>query len=167
MAYDHIQTLLDKYFEGNTSLAEERQLKSFFQQEQVPTDLLAYRELFQWQTEEQQISLTTDFEDRLLATIEAEQKTGFVRRFLQHPLSRAAAIIFLMAGMWWAYQMDTLSAEESVTAEINWEQYEPKTPEEALSITRNAMIMISKELNRGTAKVAKEVVKVRQLGRVD
>lgn len=167
MDYDHIPILLDKYFEGNTSLAEEKELKSFFQQEQIPEKLLAYQALFQWQGEEQQVSLSANFQHQLLSEIEATQKVGFVRRFLQHPISRAAAILLLLTGMWWTYQWDTKSQRTEATAEIDWEQYQPKTPEEALSITRNAMIMISKELNRGTARVAKEVVKVRQLGKVD
>lgn len=169
MDYDNIQALLDKYFEGNSSLAEERELKAYFQQNEIDPAFEAYRTLFVWQVEEQSISLPSQFQDKLLAEIEAQQKTGFVRRFLSHPMSQVAAVLVLLAGMWWAYQTDTAAAEpgEGVTAEINWEQYEPKTKEEALTITRNAMVMLSKELNRGTARVAKEVVKVRQLGRID
>lgn len=167
MAYENMQTLLDKYFEGNTSLAEEQELKSYFQQKEVLPELEAYRELFVWQVEESQVGLPTGFNNKVLEQIEAQQQVGFVRRFLRHPLSRAAAIIFLMTGMWWAYQTDSQQVETGVTAEINWDQYQPKTKEEALTITRNAMVMLSKELNKGTARVAKEVVKVRQLGRVD
>lgn len=167
MANENIQTLLDKYFEGSSSLAEEKELRTYFQEEEVPQEWEAYKELFVWQGEEQELSLPSGFENKVLTQIEAQQQVGFVRRFLQHPLSRAAAIVFLMMGMWWAYQTDTQQIEEGVTAEINWEQYQPKSKEEALSITRNAMIMLSKELNKGTARVAKEVVKVRQLGRVD
>ena len=169
MDYDNIQTLLEKYFEGNTSLAEERQLKAYFQQKEIDPAFEAYRTLFGWQVEEQSVSLSSQFQDKLLAEIAAQEKPGFVRRFLRHPMSQAAAVLVLLAGMWWAYQTDTAAVEpgEGVTAEINWEQYEPKTKEEALTITRNAMVMLSKELNRGTARVAKEVVKVRQLGRID
>lgn len=167
MDYDNIQTLLDKYFEGNSSIAEEKQLKAYFQQKEIDPGLEAYRTLFVWQAEEQEISLPSRFQNDLLAEIEAQQKVGFVRRFLRHPMSRAAALIVLLAGMWWAYQTDSATIEPQATAEIDWEQYEPKTKEEALNITRNAMVMLSKELNRGTARVAKEVVKVRQLGRVD
>jgi len=167
MAYENIQTLLDKYFEGSSSLAEEKQLKKYFQEEEVPPEWEAYKVLFVWQVEEQDLNLPTGFENKILGQIEAQQQVGFVRRFLRHPLSRAAAIIFLMTGMWWAYQTDSQQIETGVTAEINWDQYQPKTKEEALTITRNAMLMLSKELNKGTARVAKEVVKVRQLGRVD
>ncbi len=167
MDYDNIQTLLERYFEGNSSLAEEKHLKAYFQQKEIDPELEVYRSLFVWQVEEQAVSLSRDFKDNLLLEIEAEQKVGFVRRFLRHPMSRAAAVLVLLTGMWWAYQTDTAMVDEGVTAEINWEQYEPKTKEEALTITRNAMVMLSKELNRGTARVAKEVVKVRQLGRID
>ncbi len=167
MDYDHIQTLLNKYFEGNSSVSEEQELKTYFQGAEIDPELEALRTLFVWQVEEQSIHLPSQFKTNVLAEIEAQQKMGFVRRFLRHPMSRAAAVIVLLAGMWWAYQTDATTIEPEATAEINWEQYEPKTKEEALTITRNAMVMLSKELNRGTARVAKEVVKVRQLGRID
>ena len=167
MVYDNIQTLLDKYFEGSTTVAEERQLKAYFQQQDIPADYLPYKQLFEWQVAEKEISLPSQFQDKLLIAIENQPKSSFLRRILLHPASKAAAVITLVMGMWWAYQVDSSRQVSSTTAEINWEQYQPQTAEEALTITRNAMIMISKELNRGTAKVAKEVVKVRQLGRVD
>ncbi|MDD4636436.1 MAG: hypothetical protein PHI48_03600 [Bacteroidales bacterium] len=42
-----IEELLDKYFEGATSCAEEQQLKDYFSQEkEIPSHLQAYREMF-------------------------------------------------------------------------------------------------------------------------
>jgi len=42
-----IEQLLDKYFEGATSCAEEQQLKDYFSQEkEIPSHLQAYRDLF-------------------------------------------------------------------------------------------------------------------------
>ncbi|MCL2738581.1 MAG: hypothetical protein FWE30_03945 [Bacteroidales bacterium] len=41
-----IRRLLERYHEGETSLAEERQLSAYFTQAQLPDDLLPYRALF-------------------------------------------------------------------------------------------------------------------------
>ncbi len=166
MDYDNIPILLDKYFEGSSSLKEEAQLKAFFAQDEISEELAVYRPLFQWQAAEQEIQLPAEFEANILATIQQQDRPGILRRLLLHPMSQAAAVVFLTMGMWWAYKTETNTAiAESST--INWAAYEPETPEEALSITKEAMIMISQELNKGTSRVAKEVVKIRQLGRVD
>lgn len=165
MDYHTIQTLLDKYFEGLSSLEEEQQLKQFFSQEDIPEHLVAYQMLFQWQLKEKSLALPDDFEANLLQEIERQNPKGFFRRIWWHPMSRVAAVIVLAGGMWWAYQSD-MDTQEKATSEINWEQYEPQSPEEAFNITRNAMIMISREFNKGTSRVAKEVVKMRQLGKV-
>lgn len=46
------EELLDKYFEGQTSCEEERLLRRFFTQEDVPQHLQPYRALFAYTTRE-------------------------------------------------------------------------------------------------------------------
>lgn len=43
-----IETLLEKYYEGETSLAEEKQLRNFFQQEAIPAHLQHHAEQFRY-----------------------------------------------------------------------------------------------------------------------
>jgi len=43
-----IEELLDKYFEANTTVAEEETLRTYFNQESVPTHLEQYRQMFQY-----------------------------------------------------------------------------------------------------------------------
>lgn len=46
---EHIDNLLQRFFEGTTSLAEERELQEYFQTaEQLPEQHLPYREMFAW-----------------------------------------------------------------------------------------------------------------------
>lgn len=47
-----IDELLDKYFEGETSCEEERWLRRFFTEEQVPEHLQVYRPLFLYLNQE-------------------------------------------------------------------------------------------------------------------
>lgn len=47
-----IEELLDKYFEGETSCEEERELRRFFTEEKVPEHLQTYRPLFAYLTQE-------------------------------------------------------------------------------------------------------------------
>jgi hypothetical protein len=53
----HIQALLEKFWEGETTLEEERQLKGYFASEQVDERLKQYMPLFQAIREEQTVQL--------------------------------------------------------------------------------------------------------------
>lgn len=46
---EHIETLIQRYLEGKTSVAEEQELRMFFQSADVPQELKKYASLFTWQ----------------------------------------------------------------------------------------------------------------------
>lgn len=47
----HIETLIQRYLEGKTSVAEEHELRMFFMSADVPDELKKYAPLFNWQDE--------------------------------------------------------------------------------------------------------------------
>ncbi len=52
MDLQKINTLLEKYLEGQTNVSEEKALKAFFQKEDIPTDLAPYKALFNYLSHE-------------------------------------------------------------------------------------------------------------------
>jgi hypothetical protein len=54
MESDKIKILLEKYFEGNTTLAEEKELKTYFSSATVATELLQYQPLFAYFSQEKE-----------------------------------------------------------------------------------------------------------------
>lgn len=44
--YSHIEELLERYYDGKTSVAEEKTLKDFFTKEEIPAHFSAEREMF-------------------------------------------------------------------------------------------------------------------------
>ncbi len=48
MELDRIEKLLEKYLEASTSVAEEKELRTYFSQESVPTHLEQYAPMFQY-----------------------------------------------------------------------------------------------------------------------
>ena len=52
MDYKYIEQLLDRYFDGLTSTAEEQILKIFFSQQDIPAHLEAYADIFRFAAEE-------------------------------------------------------------------------------------------------------------------
>lgn len=105
MDYKYIEQLLDRYWNGETSLEEERILRAFFSQEDIPAGLRQYKPLFAYeQSEPAEDVLGDDFDSRMLSVIN-EQETPVKARVVTmnirlRPLFKAAAIvaIFLTLG---------------------------------------------------------------------
>lgn len=72
MDYKYIEQLLERYWECNTNLEEEKILQAFFSQEDVPAAFAQYVPLFSYQNSARQEHLGEDFDQRIEAIIEAE-----------------------------------------------------------------------------------------------
>ena len=66
----YIEQLLERYWQCETSLEEEAQLRAFFSEDNVPEHLLRYKNLFVYQQLQQKVHLGEDFDARVLAEIE-------------------------------------------------------------------------------------------------
>ncbi len=100
MNTEHIYTLINKYWNCETSVAEEAELKAFFSGNSVPDDLKHYIPLFGYVAQEKAVSLSAGFDAKLNAAIEAkaaENKNPVLRAFA--PLLRIAASVLLILGL--------------------------------------------------------------------
>ncbi|MBP1542219.1 MAG: pyruvate ferredoxin oxidoreductase [Prevotella sp.] len=99
MDYKYIEQLLERYFNAETSLEEERILRSFFSQTDIPAELEQWKALFTVADEE---SLGDDFDERILQMIGEEPQQPIVKaRKVQltqrlMPLFKAAAIVAII-----------------------------------------------------------------------
>lgn len=70
MDYKYINQLVERYWRCETSLEEEAILRAFFSQENIPAELLKYKEIFCYQQQEiKEDVLGEDFDKRVLAKI--------------------------------------------------------------------------------------------------
>ncbi|MBW1298102.1 hypothetical protein [Aquimarina litoralis] len=60
MELANIEKLLEKYFEGETTLSEEKELKVYFTGESVPSHLERYKDLFQFFSDESQVTVSSE-----------------------------------------------------------------------------------------------------------
>lgn len=98
-----IEELLDKYFEGNTSTAEEKELRSFFASGNIPPHLSAYKPLFAYFDEE----IATSKE--VVSTPMRQDK-----RIVLYLLSGVAAALLLIFGIRSVYtSYDTVHCAEN------------------------------------------------------
>lgn len=160
-----MEKLLDKYFEGATTLAEEKQLKRLFQQEELPEHLQPYQPLFQYFEQAASAELDDRFDEKLLAKLEAKPRQARIRRLqVSSWIVRIAAVVMLTMGGWW-YTTQYVTSPPAATAGIDWSKYEVEDPEEAFKFTQMALLKASGELNQGTNTAAREMSNLKKVGR--
>ena len=71
MDYKYIEQLLERYWQGETTLQEEAILRAFFSQDDVPASLMKYKSLFDCGLQEE--TLGDDFDARILSSIGEEE----------------------------------------------------------------------------------------------
>jgi hypothetical protein len=69
MEQAEIRALLDKYWQAETSLEEERQLADYFRRPEIDPGLEPFRSLFEWRAEEAELMPGEDFDRRMLERI--------------------------------------------------------------------------------------------------
>lgn len=160
----HIEALLQKYWQGETSLNEEAALRRFFTEGSVPAHLKAYQPVFAFFVDEQEKeSPGSDFEKTLFNKIEERQKAEqrplrvVSRNRKLSPLLRIAASVVLILGLFFV-------ARIYISSEQNKWAYEDtyKNPEEAYETVEEALLLVSAKMQKGRRQAANEILKVRK-----
>jgi hypothetical protein len=147
---NHIEVLLEKYWEGDTTLEEERLLKTYFASNEVAENLRLYAPLFQVLREEQ----TVQFSRQNAA---ADLKPA---QYNWKPWAVAASLALLLsAGWWWSVQPDSTQQYAAKTIETPAVHPAPKkeilapgnTPVTSMS-TLVAAVARKKRINAKPAK---------------
>jgi len=129
MTTEQIKQLLEKYWAGETSLEEERALKTFFSGNAVPEELVKYRSLFLWKVKQSGIK---------------DNRTLKLPTDIQwYSLLRIAATVLLILTM--GIGIYTHYQQEKDMDRIFSETY--SNPEDALRETKIVMGKISSALN--------------------
>jgi hypothetical protein len=147
-----IKNLIEKYYNGETSLREEQLLRDFFTGENVPDSLQQYIQVFAWIKDEQQIVLANpDFERNLEkrlsgtpALMRKNKETISLKSRLV-PLSIAATILLLI-GLVFFFQFDEKQVSEANNQQQTLEAY--RTTEEALTIFSSKFNLGLNELDK-------------------
>lgn len=129
-----IEQLIDKYFEGQTSIAEERELKAYFSSSDVAQHLEQYRDVFGYftQAKEQQFTKSVPLQPR--------------KQFNVVWLSIAASIVIVFG----VVTFRLYETEVQPTGELG--TYD--NPELAMAETQKALDLVSEKLNVGIESVS-------------
>jgi hypothetical protein len=148
-----IKKILDRYWEGETSLKEEQLLKTYFNSNKVAKELESFRPLFVYQKEQKAKTSTQSFEDL--------KRKPVVHRLVPTWLTVAASILILLSVGTFYYMNDT-SSDSTVLAVDETVKDTYKDPKEAYKEAKAALLLISKGLNKGMKKTKEGVKKAKQ-----
>ncbi len=150
MDYKKIQILLEKYWDGKTSLEEEKTLRDYFNSETIDKNLIQYKSLFNFIKKEQKIKINPSFSIDL--------NKGKVRN-LSWKRYLAVACVFLISGFFiWNFNAEKTNHDIAQIGEI-------ENPEEAYQIAKEALYLVSMKLNHGTSKASEKINKVKDINR--
>jgi len=132
MEFKLVEQLLEKYFQGETTIAEEKQLKAYFSSNDVAPHLAKYQSLFGY--------------------FETQKGTQFEQKFPLQPKKQntvkrigIAASFVVFFGLATFYFYPSESKHEDLGTYDN--------PEEAFVATHKALLMVSEQVNVGMESV--------------
>ena len=139
MELNKIEDILEKYFQGETTIAEENQLKEYFSSSNVAQHLEQYKPMFGYFSQVKQQKSTQ--ETPLPKSQNKKQNVAW--------LSIAAAAVVLLSIGTYFYVSEKNTAP--VVAQTELGTYDD--PEEALEATQKALALLSSNVNVGIESV--------------
>lgn len=145
MELNQIKQLLEKYYDGQTSLDEEQLLKDFFRYRPVPTELETDKALFLHLTSESKtLPINSTLEQKLETWIDQQEPKGKMVsltswRFRIAGVAAMLAIVFTCYFTVFRPKNDTVAMKDTY-----------KNPEVAYAEAKRTMLYISQQLNKGT-----------------
>lgn len=120
-----IEQLIERYFNGETSLEEEKQLQVFFQGEDIPNDLKTYQDQFLMNSTLGKMNASHFSDDDLFSKLdEAASESKVVSlhsnksNMLTWTYRVAAAVALIMVGFWVGEKFSTQGEVEQIQQEL-------------------------------------------------
>lgn len=151
-----IEILLQRYFEAETDVQEERQLKAYFQSGDLDPAFEVYRDLFILTNADQSIEISDDFEKRLLTKI---QQSPVVRIGIRRVMAIAASLILVVVAGWWVINQQNSKDATELVMEDTYDD-----PEEAYRQVTAALALMSSTMDKGQQMTIQSVAPAQQLG---
>ena len=157
----NIHQLLEKYFEGATSIQEEKQLNDYFSQDQIEEDLKVYRALFQYNNDLQQEELLPSFDEQLLDQLSQQKPTRRIsinRRWMAY----AASVAILVFALFQFQGQNQVGLKH----ELIVQEGEIEDPEIAFEQAKVAFKFLSGKLNKGSKKASTEFDNIQKVSKI-
>lgn len=144
--HQEAEILLHRYFAGDTTLAEEQELRAYFRSGDVAPGLAELDPMFEYWDKAGEITAPP-----VRTPVRQLHRRRPVVKWLT---ATAAAVLLLFTANGWLHHQPALVdlpiAEAEVKPAIDWSKYEVTDPKEAYRLLRGALKTASSEMNRST-----------------
>ena len=145
MNLKEIEVLLKKFYDGESSLEEERCLRQYFNQETIPGYLMSHRQQFlYYQLAGEIIPPNLKSEAGLFQLIEKQKdhRKNINKRRIYYLVSGIAASLLIFIGVYFQYIANDKKSEYEI--ENTYED-----PEKAYAEAKKALLLVSEKFNAG------------------
>ena len=154
-----IDTLLDKYWEAETTVKEEETLKAYFNSGRIEERHTMYADLFGFYEDQQLITYSAPVKS--LPVMEDKEKGNNKTRIIQL-IVRVAAVAVLVVGAVFVINNMNNTLTSSTTASTS-NVYEVEDPEEALRITREALALVSTKFRESQEPLKENLINIEKI----
>lgn len=148
---EKVRKILERFYQGETTLEEERWLQDYLSSTSVPEELLADQELFMAiGQKEDSIPVPGDLNEKILNSLDREEKRSQkTRRISLYSLSGLAAGLLALVAVYVFF----LKADTPIlfSAQENLDTYED--PMDAYEEAKKTLAYVSVKLNAGTSEI--------------
>jgi hypothetical protein len=145
-----IEELLEKYYNGDTSLEEERKLHWYFQTHEIPMHLKPDAEIFRYHYKRTSEEASPEISEKLSKLIDEQaNKSRFILpvRSIRW-ISGIAASILILLSLWIGIGRDLIQQRHSGRFADTFDD-----PQLAYLETKKALLLVSEKLNAGTKEL--------------
>ncbi|MCF8238091.1 MAG: hypothetical protein K9I85_08040 [Saprospiraceae bacterium] len=150
-----IETLLQRYFEAETDVHEERRLKTYFNSGEIDPSFEVYRDFFVLTHHDQSIEISDAFERRLMDKI---SPAPVIRIGIRRVLAIAASLALIVAAGWWVISQRNSDEATQVVMEDTYDD-----PEEAYRQVTAALALMSSTMDKGQQMTIQSVAPAQEL----
>ena len=148
---EEIRKMLDRFYQGQTTLEEEKILEEYFSSTTVPEEFIPDKDLFQsFKEGDNSVFVPTDLNQKIVASIDqVERKATRTRRISVFSLSGLAAGLIIMIAVYLFYirtdRPSLLATNQMVDTYEN--------PMDAYEEAKRTLAYVSTKLNSGTSEL--------------
>jgi hypothetical protein len=171
MSVETINNLLQKYFDGDTSREEERQLKAYFSGDKIDENLVKYAPLFTFLKVENAVEISDNLAAKIETISSKKQPKMTVVKSDFYWLKIAASLAFLMLSTWTlATRFKAMHTSQTIANQpvknikrkariiILDETTDPKL---AFAEVEKALLLVSKNMKKGADETTESLQKLK------
>lgn len=148
---EEIRKILERFYQGETTLEEEKKLEDYFSSTAVPEELIPDKDLFQsFRTGSDSVVVPDDLDQKIIHTIDqVSRRTTRTRRISLYSLSGLAAGLLVMIAVYLFYirtERPSLLASQQLTDTF-------EDPMDAYEEAKRTLAYVSAKLNTGTSEL--------------